>query len=316
MYVLISFLQLSIPPGPPPFLPSLRRILTLLPSFPSDLPKERYLYTTEQLIDRMCMTLGGRVAEEIFFKRITTGAQDDLQKVTRMANEVIANCAFRPPPPLILHALRFLPLPYPCPSPSFFSFPVNADDSLLPIRRHERLYRPPLLPSRARLLPEALLGEDGPTHRRRNPQDGSDGAPALHRFVDGEEGRGGEGGEVVVGEGGVESVCLFSPFSSFPFPSPSSSSRSSRALPLKKLTLPFPSTSADMIALLGPRPFGDTFDDALSFGGGGASAQGPAPGAGAGKLGGGIEGGMGGGIGNEVPHPGGIEEGMPSAPGA
>ncbi|GAA5919835.1 hypothetical protein JCM6882_005612, partial [Rhodosporidiobolus microsporus] len=55
------------------------------------LPKERYLYTTEQLIDRMCMTLGGRVAEEIFFKRITTGAQDDLQKVTRMANEVIAN---------------------------------------------------------------------------------------------------------------------------------------------------------------------------------------------------------------------------------
>jgi AFG3 family protein len=38
------------------------------------------------------MTLGGRVAEEIFFGRITTGAQDDLQKVTRMAAEVIANC--------------------------------------------------------------------------------------------------------------------------------------------------------------------------------------------------------------------------------
>ncbi|GAA5994002.1 hypothetical protein JCM5350_001528 [Sporobolomyces pararoseus] len=52
---------------------------------------ERYLYTTEQLIDRMCMTLGGRVSEEIFFGRITTGAQDDLQKVTRMAAEVIAN---------------------------------------------------------------------------------------------------------------------------------------------------------------------------------------------------------------------------------
>lgn len=40
----------------------------------------------------MCMTLGGRVAEEIFFGRITTGAQDDLQKVTRMANEVVATC--------------------------------------------------------------------------------------------------------------------------------------------------------------------------------------------------------------------------------
>jgi ATP-dependent Zn protease len=49
------------------------------------LPKEQYLYTQEQLMDRMCMTLGGRVAEEIFFKRITSGAQDDLRKVTQSA---------------------------------------------------------------------------------------------------------------------------------------------------------------------------------------------------------------------------------------
>jgi AFG3 family protein len=35
--------------------------------------------------DMMCMTLGGRVAEQIFFNSVTTGAQDDLQKVTRMA---------------------------------------------------------------------------------------------------------------------------------------------------------------------------------------------------------------------------------------
>ncbi|TIB77747.1 ATP-dependent metallopeptidase Hfl [Wallemia mellicola] len=55
------------------------------------LPKERFLFTTEQLIDRMCMTLGGRVAEEIFFGRITTGAQDDLQRITKMAFEVCAN---------------------------------------------------------------------------------------------------------------------------------------------------------------------------------------------------------------------------------
>ena len=33
----------------------------------------------------MCMALGGRVAEEIFFNRITTGAQDDLEKVTQSA---------------------------------------------------------------------------------------------------------------------------------------------------------------------------------------------------------------------------------------
>ena len=43
------------------------------------LPKEQYLYSTEQLYDRMCMTLGGRASEQIFFGRITTGAQDDLQ---------------------------------------------------------------------------------------------------------------------------------------------------------------------------------------------------------------------------------------------
>ncbi|KHN80405.1 AFG3-like protein 2 [Toxocara canis] len=49
------------------------------------LPKEQYLYSKEQLLDRMCMTLGGRVSEEIFFGRITTGAQDDLLKITQMA---------------------------------------------------------------------------------------------------------------------------------------------------------------------------------------------------------------------------------------
>ncbi|XP_048385530.1 AFG3-like protein 2 isoform X2 [Stegostoma tigrinum] len=49
------------------------------------LPKEQYLYSKEQLHDRMCMTLGGRVAEQIFFGRITTGAQDDLRKVTQSA---------------------------------------------------------------------------------------------------------------------------------------------------------------------------------------------------------------------------------------
>jgi len=49
------------------------------------LPKELYLYSMEQLRDRMCMTLGGRAAEEIFFNRITTGAQDDLQKITQSA---------------------------------------------------------------------------------------------------------------------------------------------------------------------------------------------------------------------------------------
>jgi len=64
--------------------------------YASYLPKERFLYTTEQLTDRMCMTLGGRVSEEIFFGKITTGAQDDLQKITKMAFEICANYGMEP----------------------------------------------------------------------------------------------------------------------------------------------------------------------------------------------------------------------------
>lgn len=54
------------------------------------LPREQYLYTKEQLFDRMCMTLGGRASEQIFFGRITSGAQDDLQKVTQTAYMQVA----------------------------------------------------------------------------------------------------------------------------------------------------------------------------------------------------------------------------------
>jgi cell division protease FtsH len=53
------------------------------------LPKEQYLYTTEQLQDMMCMTLGGRAAEELVFGRITTGAQNDLERITRMAYSMV-----------------------------------------------------------------------------------------------------------------------------------------------------------------------------------------------------------------------------------
>lgn len=46
---------------------------------------EQYLYTKEELLDRMCAALGGRVAESLVFNRVTTGAQNDLEKVTKMA---------------------------------------------------------------------------------------------------------------------------------------------------------------------------------------------------------------------------------------
>jgi len=60
------------------------------------LPKEQYLYTTEQLLDSMCMTLGGRVAEEIVFGRISTGAQNDLERVTRMAYGMVTLYGMNP----------------------------------------------------------------------------------------------------------------------------------------------------------------------------------------------------------------------------
>ncbi|KAH9847411.1 ATP-dependent metallopeptidase Hfl [Lenzites betulinus] len=57
------------------------------------LPADRYLLSTPQMLDRICMTLGGRVSEEIFFgaENVTTGAQDDLQKITKIAFEAVAN---------------------------------------------------------------------------------------------------------------------------------------------------------------------------------------------------------------------------------
>lgn len=52
------------------------------------LPKEQYITRTEQMLDQMCMTFGGRAAEEVFFEKISTGAQNDLDKVTKMAYDM------------------------------------------------------------------------------------------------------------------------------------------------------------------------------------------------------------------------------------
>ncbi len=54
------------------------------------LPKEEYITRTEQLLDRMCMTFGGRAAESIVFGKISTGAQNDLDQVTKMAYSMVA----------------------------------------------------------------------------------------------------------------------------------------------------------------------------------------------------------------------------------
>jgi ATP-dependent Zn protease len=46
------------------------------------LPEELSLYTKEALLDMIKVALGGRIAEKIFFTKVTTGASDDIRKVT------------------------------------------------------------------------------------------------------------------------------------------------------------------------------------------------------------------------------------------
>lgn len=54
------------------------------------LPEERSITTKEQMLDEMCSTLGGRAAEEITFGKVSTGAQNDLEKVTKQAIAMVS----------------------------------------------------------------------------------------------------------------------------------------------------------------------------------------------------------------------------------
>lgn len=60
------------------------------------LPKEQFLYQTEQLIDEMCMAFGGRVAEDIVFGKISTGALSDLERITKMAYSMVTVYGMNP----------------------------------------------------------------------------------------------------------------------------------------------------------------------------------------------------------------------------
>jgi cell division protease FtsH len=69
-------------------------------------PKEQYLYNIDQLTDQICMTLGGRASEDIFFGKISTGASNDLQQITKIAysmvtmygmNDKVGNISFYDP---------------------------------------------------------------------------------------------------------------------------------------------------------------------------------------------------------------------------
>lgn len=76
--------------------------LTIIPrakgslGFAQYLPDEISLYTQEQLEDMITVALGGRIAEEIFFGKITTGASDDLKKVTQIASGMVTEYGLSP----------------------------------------------------------------------------------------------------------------------------------------------------------------------------------------------------------------------------
>jgi AFG3 family protein len=54
------------------------------------LPEERQITTTEQMLDELCATLGGRASEEITFNKISTGALNDLERITKTAYAMIS----------------------------------------------------------------------------------------------------------------------------------------------------------------------------------------------------------------------------------
>ncbi|ODV95395.1 hypothetical protein PACTADRAFT_75886 [Pachysolen tannophilus NRRL Y-2460] len=60
------------------------------------LPPDIYLYSVERLMDRMTMTLAGRVSEELHFESVTSGGHDDFEKVTAIAQKMVIECGMSP----------------------------------------------------------------------------------------------------------------------------------------------------------------------------------------------------------------------------
>ena len=57
--------------------------------FAQNMPKETPLFSQQEFLDKICMILGGRVSEQIFFGTVTNGASDDLKKATQLAQTLV-----------------------------------------------------------------------------------------------------------------------------------------------------------------------------------------------------------------------------------
>ena len=79
--------------------------------YTQQLPTEdRYLMTREELLDRLCVLLGGRVAEEIVFGDVSTGAQNDLQRATDIARSMVTEYGMSERIGLVTYAREKRPL--------------------------------------------------------------------------------------------------------------------------------------------------------------------------------------------------------------
>ncbi|OMJ81577.1 hypothetical protein SteCoe_4008 [Stentor coeruleus] len=74
--------------------------------FAQNMPKETPLHTEQDFLDKICMILGGRVAEQIFFGSVTNGASDDLKKATQLAQALVENFGMSQKAGLVSYDLR------------------------------------------------------------------------------------------------------------------------------------------------------------------------------------------------------------------
>ncbi|MEJ2233532.1 MAG: ATP-dependent zinc metalloprotease FtsH, partial [Syntrophobacterales bacterium] len=114
--------------------------------YTQQLPTEdRYLMTREELLDRLCVLVGGRVAEEIVFQDISTGAQNDLQKATDIARSMVTEYGMSEKLGLVTYAKEKRPLFYDTgmtPSKEYSdetARDIDAEVSLLVEKAHERV---------------------------------------------------------------------------------------------------------------------------------------------------------------------------------
>ena len=95
--------------------------------YSQSLPRDVALHTEQQLSDTMCMALGGRAAEDVVFNVVSTGAQNDMERVTQMAHQQVLPL-LQPGTPNLKPTATPTPTPAPAPTPSSL-YPTCAEDS-------------------------------------------------------------------------------------------------------------------------------------------------------------------------------------------